>query len=364
MNTKFKLASIISIGLFVTGCGSSDESSNDTAKEGSETASYLTVTGINAVSDFAYFDLDTNQQLAITNEDAKTNTQWDIAFSGTSIILNSDQSGPGEVAAYFTGNNADFFDEEGAVIADKFINATSESEEEDFLSVTEYASNTQFSTDYLETVFGSSFYEYNSANHEISANDTQYYLVSNAEGLYKVRVVSTSNLDGGVPGMTMTEFSLGYQFKGPDDQTFSSEETVQIAQYDSQHYVDLSENSEVTESNAWDLTVLCDQFEIQLGSNVKAFALAGDDTDETVINDPDSNVKADSVNTVFKGQNKWYAYNLQGNHKIWSQYGVYLVKTPIATYKLQVTGYYGLLDSEVSSRIYSFIYDTVTQAIE
>lgn len=364
MNTKLKLATIISLGLMVTACGSSDETTDNTGKEGNGSAEYKIVSGINAYSDFAYYDLDTQQQLTLTTEQAKANTEWDVAFYGTSIILNGDQSGPGDVQAYFTGNNADFYDAEGVVVADKFVNATPESELADFLAVTEYPANTQFTSDYLDTVFGSGFYQYNPMNHEISANDAQYYLLSNEDGLYKVRVTSTSNLNGGVPGMSMTDITLGYQFKGADDQTFAAEQTLQIAQCDTQHYVDFSANSEVANTGAWDISVLCNEFEIQLGTGAKAVALSGDASDDAVIADPDANVKADAVKTVFKGQDKWYAYNLQGNHKIWSQYGVYLVKTPTATYKLQVTGYYGLVDNEVSSRIYSFIYDTVTQAIE
>jgi hypothetical protein len=36
----------------------------------------------------------------------------------------------------------------------------------------------------------------------------------------------------------------------------------------------------------------------------------------------------------------WYQYGLDGGHIIWSQYGVYIIKTETASYKLQITSYY------------------------
>ena len=70
----------------------------------------------------------------------------------------------------------------------------------------------------------------------------------------------------------------------------------------------------------------------------------------------------DYADTVFKHQFKWYEYNLNLESKIWSQFGVYLIKTPTTTYKFQPTGYYNLVDGEVTSRQISFIYDEVSEA--
>ena len=39
--------------------------------------------------------------------------------------------------------------------------------------------------------------------------------------------------------------------------------------------------------------------------------------------------------------NRWYRYNLGGNHQVWPTYDVYLVKRGTEVYKIQVTGYYG-----------------------
>lgn len=40
-------------------------------------------------------------------------------------------------------------------------------------------------------------------------------------------------------------------------------------------------------------------------------------------------------------ENRWYRYNLGGNHQVWPTYDVYLVKRGTEVYKVQLTGYYG-----------------------
>jgi len=364
MKHNFKMATLVSLGFLLTACGSDSNTASDSIDKDRE-ADYTKVTGIDASSAFAYYDLDNNVQLELTDEEAQLNTQWDMAFKSTNIILNGDYSGPGQVKAAFTGNNAEFRDEEGEGVVEVFTAATPESELEDFLAITEYAADTEFTGDVFETVFGSKFYNYDFVTHEVSANDRQYYLFKNDDGFYKVRAYSASNINGGVPSNGLTEFTVGYQFKAIDDQAFSAEETVQIAQCDGQHYIDFSNNSEVTTEGAWDITVMCDAFEIQLGEDASAYPLEGDETDEEVasmMEYPQYYLTADFANTVFKHQFKWYEYNLEGNNQIWSQYGVYLVKTPIATYKLQVTSYYNLVGGEITGRQISFIYDEVSEA--
>lgn len=364
MKQNLKLAAVLSLGVLVTACGSDSDSTTDTTDKDTS-AEYTTVTGIDASSAYAYFDLDNNVQLELTDEEAQSNTEWDMAFKSTNIILNGDYSGPGDVTAAFTGNNADFRDEDGEAVVAKFTAATPESELEDFLAVTEYAADTEFSGDVFQTVFGSKFYSYNFMTHEVTANDEQYYLFQNDDGFYKVRAFSASNIDGSTPTNGLTELTIGYQFKAADDQTFSAEETVQIAQCDTQHYIDFSMDSSVTMDDAWDITVICDAFEVQLGDGASAYALTGEEADEdiaSIMEYPQYYLTADFANTVFKHQYKWYEYNLEGNNQIWSQYGVYLVKTPVATYKLQVTGYYNLVDGEIKSRQISFIYDEVSEA--
>lgn len=364
MKQPMKLAGVLTLGTLLAACGSDDETtSNETDKNND--AQYTIVTGIDASSAFAYFDLDTNTQLELTDEEAQTNLEWDMAFKSTNIILNGDYSGPGNVTAAYAGNNADFRDEEGEPIAEKFIAATPESELSDFTDITQYPADVEFKGDIFKTVFDSSFYAYNHLTHEVTANDSQYFLFSNEDGYYKIRVTSASNDNGGSPGSALTEFTIGYQFKAQDDQTFSSEETYQIAQCDGQHYVDFSQNSEVAATESWDISVLCNDFEVHLGDDAQAYALTGSETDEDLTNimsHPQYYLTADYANTVFKHQYKWYDYNLEGNSKIWSQYRVYFVKTPIATYKLQVTGYYNQVDGEVKSRQISFIYDEIEQA--
>jgi len=373
MKTGFKLAAVLTASTLLAACGSDsdDETTAPTVITGKaiENAEhgYMEVTGLDASLDYAYFDLESGEQLALNNEAAASNTEWDIAFYSTGIILNGDYSGPGSVKAAFTDNNADFRNEDGSAVDQKFMDATPQSELPDFLDVTNYTDTSEFLTDKFTTVFGDDYYIYNPSNHELSANAEQYYLLQNEDGFYKVRTTSLSNLSGGAPGQALTEITLGIQFKAMDDQTFSAEQTIEVAQCDGQHYVDFSGNSEVSDAEAWDVTILCNGLEIQLGNDVTAYALEGDETEEKmalIMGEYAAHyLTSDYASTVFKHQHKWYEYNLDGNNKIWSQYGVYLVKTPSATYKFQVTGYYQLVDEVVAGRQISFIYDEVEQAV-
>lgn len=368
MKQTFKLAAVVSLGVVLSACGSDDENSTDD-KDGE--TSYTSVVGVDASSAYAYYDLDTNTQLTLTDEEAASNTEWDIAFQATNIILNGGHSGPGEVQAFFTGNNADFY-EDGQPIAAKFIEATPETELEDFVAVTDYASDTEFVTDKFTTVFGSDFYSYDHLTHVVSANSDTKYLVKSGDDYFQVRVTdlategrSLSELTFGVQQLTNIQ-GLGEEDLDNTSFDLADEQLVVLPSCDENAYVDLSALQAVEETDAWDLNIVCGAFEIRLGDD----ATAGDIADaEKAIAYAGSSYESyyqggDFAETVFKHQHKWYEYALNGGHNIWSQYGVYLVQTPAATYKLQVTSYYNDVDGEVTSRQISFIYEAIEQAPE
>lgn len=371
MKTTLNLASVLTLGVLLSACGSDDKNNTDDEDKGSENT-YTTVTGIDASSTYAYFDLDTNTQLELTDEEAASNTEWDLAFQSTNIILNGDYSGPGEVKAAYAGNNADFRDAQGNAIAEKFTTATPETELEDFTSITGYPADTEFLGDEFTTVFASDFYNYDITTHTVSANDEKVYLLRSADDYFQVRVTDLASA-----GRSITDFTLGIQqltnIQGIGDQDLeivsyelSDEQLVTLPNCDSEGYIDLSVFNYVTSSDDWDLKVVCGSFEIHLGENAtagdiedanKALAYADSAYEGYYLNE-------DFSNTVFKHQYKWYDYNLEGNSKIWSQYRVYFVQTPNDTYKLQVTGYYNQVDGEVKSRQISFIYESIEQATE
>jgi len=366
-----KLLLPLSVAAFaaLTGCGAdsdSDSNKNDTTE--STSSDYTSISGVDASAGYAYFDLETGAVVSLTADQAATDTTWDIAFNGTSIILNGGYSGSADVKAYFTGNNADFFDGEGNAIADQFTAATPESELADFTAVTsaDIPASSEFDTDTFLTRFGSDFYAYNPTDHSIGENADQSYLVSQDDGVYQVRVTELSNLDAqNQPGRSITEMTLGVSFKGANDSAFGDEQLVVLPECTDDAYVDLSAYNVVSESDSWDLNVKCSAFEIQLGDNVTAYALQDGDDALTFAGYASNEYAryyflADGAETFFKDKAKWYQYNLEGGHKIWSQYGVYLVQNSTATYKLQITSYYGVAsDSTVTSKQYSFIYQAL-----
>lgn len=373
MKKSIKLTLALSSSILLAACGSDDESSATGVSDESGMArasdvttgdqTYKSLIGIDASSAYAYYDLDTNTQLDLNDESAKTNTEWDVAFYSTNIILNGGYSGPGEIEASFTGNNSDFRDDQGSADADKFINATAETELADFLAVTEYASDTEFVTDEFMTVFGSDFYSYNFMTHSVSANTEQVYLISNTDGIYKVRMTALA-ADGS--GYAIGDVTVGVQFAVDNQADFSDEALISFT-CSEQSYIDLSAYDTVEVSDAWDFTVKCSDFEVQLGADVTARKILDEDDVDHIVSYIDTDYEGyylttDYADTVFKHQFKWYEYNLNLESKIWSQFGVYLIKTPTTTYKFQPTGYYNLVDGEVTSRQISFIYDEVSEA--
>ena len=101
--------------------GDGDESPDN--EEGDVYGPYST--GSTSEPQTVYFDLDTQQTLALTDTEAATNTEWDIAFRRTNVFMNTAQEVP--VSLYFTGNNGDFYDDNGTPVADMFLAATADS---------------------------------------------------------------------------------------------------------------------------------------------------------------------------------------------------------------------------------------------
>jgi len=377
MKKSYNLAIMLSSTLLLAACGSEDEATGENLARSVEVTSgdqtYNSVVGVDASETYAYFDLDTGRQLDLTEETAAQNTEWDVAFNALNIVVNGGFSGPGEIEATFTGNNSDFREGTSAEILAKFEAATPESELPDFLDVIEYAAETEFSTDEFSSVFGSDFYIYNGQDHSVSANEQQSYLVKSGDTYFKVRATSVS-----ANGYSLGDITLGIQEltnivvtttgEGEEAETsvtfdLQDEQLVALSSCDGAGYVDLSLYQEVTSSDAWDLKVVCNAFEIHLGADV----IAGDYANaENALAYADSEhvkyyIGADSSETVFKDMYKWYYYDYM-SHNVYSQFGVYLVKTPEATYKFQLTGYYNLVGGEVKSRQISFIYAEVEEA--
>lgn len=361
MNKKMTLLACLFVALGLTACGSgSDNSLEPKVGETEKGIIYGPFsTGTVQERTFSYFDIDTLSVVELTAEEAATNTTWDLAFKGTSVYLNTNDS-ENPTSLYFTGNNSNFFDAQGDAVISTFINATADGELDDFIAVTsdDVPTDEKFLTDKINSILDG-FYNYDSTTHQVNAADDHYYIVNSDTTLTKFRITALTQA-----GYGMSDFSVSFanQLSGATEfDTNTTELLIDAATECSSNgkiYIDFDVNGVVTSDDAWDIKLPC------LDDNTGAdFTLTLAD-DATAIQDFTNNYDGIPVESIsyydfqknqysvlaFK-DNSWYQYNLEGNHKIWSQYGVYLIKNASGVFKLQITSYY---DTDGNSGNYSF----------
>lgn len=339
----------------VTSSSSSSLSSSSVMSSSSSVASPGPVvnvgplsTGTTSAPVYAYYDLDTATKLTLTEAEAATNNEWDIAFRRDKIYLNFKAKTP--VKAFATGNNADFFDADKKPIKDKFINATPESELADFTAVTAAAIPVidLFGTDKEERAIGGKFYNYNSTTRVVTAADDRSFIVYSDGNYSKIRAKSLATV-----GRTMSSITLGISFQdiARGDTTFLAEvdRTFDAVACTGNIYIDLDTQTKVSETDPWDIYFPCITVGTDTGASfeLNIAADAGAISDKTPsyvgIDKAAHNFMGFQPNlssVLFFNTFPWYQYGLDDKHSLFSQYQVYLVKTAIATYKLQITSYY------------------------
>ena len=321
-----------------------------------------------AAAVYAYFDLDTQTTVELSEEEASTNTVWDIAFNRTKVYLN--QNSQNAITAYSTGNNSDFFDADNKAIPASFMAATAETELDDYLAITTSdvpSEDTDFVGDVTSNIIAG-FYNYDSTTRVISAADTKYFIVGSDDAYTKFRATSIT-----VIGRDIGQITLQTAYQGSSDAAFATEQELVIdasltcSGDVASVYVDFDTNQEVTTADAWDISFPCTEdatgasFEINIADDAQALQDVDNSYDEIDPNSAgflDFQANSYSVNAFDNFSHNWYQYALNGGHLLWSQFDTYLVKTPIATYKLQITSYY---DAEGTSGNYSFRADEVTE---
>ncbi|NDV92683.1 hypothetical protein GTH32_16030 [Alteromonas sp. 345S023] len=317
-------------------------------------------TGSTAEPVAVYFDLDTQSQITLTEEEAAVNTQWDIGFQRTNVFLNTHQEAP--VSLYFTGNNADFFDDEGNAIADSFLNATADSELDDYLTVTasDIPDDAEFVSDSETQVIGTTFYNYDTTTHVVSAADDVYYIVSSDDNYTKFHVT-----DIVTEGYGMGELTLNVMHQSVlDGQTEFAEAVAVSANLvgcTEAAYIDFDLQQTVTASDDWDISIPCSdgagEFAINLADD--ASVLRTDAQTYAGVDDAAAafyGFSSETVSAYAISENNWYYYD-SSSHLLYSQFGVYLIKAGDTVFKMQITSYY---DEAGTSGNYSFRSDALT----
>ncbi|WP_370979435.1 HmuY family protein [Agaribacterium sp. ZY112] len=372
MNLLSKISSAFALAAFMSACGGDSdehkpvvETSPSPEASPSPNAELFEVsdidTGTRSLPKTVYYDLDSASIVELSEEEAETNADWDIAFNRTKVYLNRFADTP--VSIYFTANTGDFYDAEGKPVVERFNNATAETELDAFLALDPtIPADDEFSTDSAEAVI-SSWYSYDVSTHTVSADAESFFLVRSDAGLARF---SVSELVQNSMGMDSIRFSV--QLQASDVEMFDDAFDIDVnaSACDSAVYVDLHLGMTVTADDGWDISIPCSDNLLNFDINIA--------DDRTATNDP-SYADVEGIPTANIGFMTWLpnieitsAYATQGDanapygwgnygvndgHLLWSNFATYIVKTDAANYKFQITAYY---DAEGNSGTYSFRY--------
>lgn len=365
LQQTFKL-SVVALSLTLAACGSSSSNNEPEVVEppAPTTPEPTPVvqgeingpfsTGSISESKFVYWDLDAGEVVELTEEEAATDTVWDVAFKRTSVFLNSNNA-DNPVSVYDTGNNADFWDAEGNAVVDSFVNATADSEKQEYLDVDTTAiptDDTMFSNDVTDHILDG-YYTYDFATHTVSANAENFFIVKNNDMYTKFAVTGLTQ-----DGRVASDFTLSVSYDFADSVELMLDGAA-ICTGDATHaYVDFATASVVAADAAHDLTVACGEGGFDFDMNIADSAVAYQDFSNNIADADTASTyssygyfKTNQYTTAAFGDLNWYAYGIQGNHKLWSKFGVYVIKTGDKHFKFQITSYY---DEEGNSGNYSF----------
>ena len=359
LSTPFKLTSL-ALCILLTACGGGNSSSSDTTPEPTPTPTPAPTaptqgaingphsTGSVSEPAFVYYDLDNSAVVELTADQATTNTDWDIAFKRSGVYLN--QHSDNAIKAYATGNNSDFFDADGKAIAASFIAATAETELDAYLAIKTSdipADETKFVGDETSNIIDS-FYHYDMTTHVVTAADSHYFITHSDDAFTKFRATDITTAGRGIGQIT-----LQTAYQGSSDAAFAVEQALVIdaaltCSGDVTHvYVDFDTNQEVTAADAWDINFPCaaDKTGADFTINIADDAQAMHDFDNNYDGvDPTAVAYYGFKENVYSvkafDSTPWYQYGLNGGHLLWSQFDIYLIKTPTTTHKMQITSYY------------------------
>jgi hypothetical protein len=337
---------------------------------------------------YAYFSLSTNQVVNLTDAQAATSSDWDIAFKRANVKLNGGVSGPKGVGGYFTGNNAEAYDGNGDPVLGWFQGATADSELPDLAGVTaaQIPASTAFVTDAIELAVLSdgssdSWWSEDQTSGAVSANPGNWWVVKSAGGDSYIKVHVTEISEDTANGVS--RITLGWAYQASGEAAFADNTAgdaaafvVEVPLAGGSRYVDF--DAQITDADpvalgGWDMKiqydVATDAYSMALngGANGRGSAQAFGPVD-----DPDAYTTglrgtaagqvpiyfSDAAGGIFV-ESSWYGYNLTGSdNRLWPNYRVYLINAGSDVYKLQILSYYH--PQATTSAWYSIRYQKVS----
>lgn len=366
---RWRLALVGAAVFALAACGGSSGSSTPPGGGGGDESPDLLTRSYDASSynDWVHVNLQTGDTVA---EDG----DWHIALRRTELRLNGGDSGPGNVAGALVAAQAHFHDSEGEPNSSVFLNATPDSE----LSVLQEdhpaPATRNWVVDGLTSGFGgmNDWYLYQHSAPQcaagaglIVANPDNGWLVRSGEGNSYARLRVTDIVFCTRDGVGVDTFTFEFDVQVPNSDQFTDTATFtgSLPPEGGELCFDFDTDSTVDcNGTAWDIKAGFAGMNFYLRSN------SGDSGDgaggvfgphdwadlatwQSATIDADSGepipaqlYAADGSSGIF-AQQSWYAYNLQGNHRLWPNYRVYRIDTDrndeaAAQFQLQVIGYY------------------------
>jgi len=301
---------------------------------------------------FAYVDLDTG---TVLGADAASGTEWDLAIRRFEIRTNGGESGPGSVTAGLAVDPEGYYDGDDEPVAEAFLNADAEAE---LTNLVTPFTTPELVADRIVGVFGEDWFDYDFASGDITAVPDVGWLVRSGEGdsFARVRVEELdfpTREDNGIQSFTVSvevENDKGFDAPLAFEGSVPGGGGEVCFDMDTDATVDCS-------GTAWDLMLgffdrdtflftnsggVGDGAGGALGpypwSELSTWTKASETPEGA---DLTTRFSVDESQSVFSTES-WYAYNLQGQFRLYPNFRVYAVQIaedgPL--YAVQVTDYY------------------------
>ena len=289
---------------------------------------------VNAESNdyYLYFSFNTQEAVAVSDNDASTNDDWDIAFKRYNVKLNGGLSG-----------------NKGVVGVDLAVAGSPDSVDFDSVVDTSDITSGDWVEDGIDLVVDA-WYSYNYQTHELTPTNNVYLLKDANGDFVKFQVIDLA----GVSQTDMGTVTCRFVYAGDGNDVSGAPDTVTLDVGTGIGYVDFSSGMEVTPGNPatstdWDIAFT--DYEIHLNCAVWG---AGDASSYSAYLDDDltggdptnfdgitTAVEAfggffpDSYESALSG---WWGYN-SDTHIVYTKDRVFLIKSEGNVYKLQITSY-------------------------
>lgn len=318
------LAPIAALAILTAACATDDVIGiTPAASEGSIT--------VDASTSWKYISL-ADSALVTPTPSARESGAWDIAFFGTNVTLNSGEAGPGGITATCICQNA-------AATGADVLAMTPESEQSDFDAVTAVPAGLTWQSDVLSPAITGWF---TGSGVSAAADTTKNWLVrlADSSSFAVVRVKALTSPTATAAGSV----TLEYRLQPSAAAALGAAQTITVDLATGAKRLDLNTGAVTTDAGAWDLQL--EGFTIRVNGGISGNGKGGAATTTTAFADHSTAVttanayRIDAYAGVF-GSNRYYRYNIAGDHRISPTFDVYLVRRGSVTYKLQITGYYG-----------------------